>query len=115
VGSRSKTTVCPQDTTTGIEETSVPTIKSTQKQINDSSKDAFATSSNSLPAYSYKDYSPTPTTVYTQHEEEANDLVETLKGCVIIYNELPSKRYITHGQTAGLRHGMAGHISSRRR
>jgi hypothetical protein len=88
VGSRSKTTPSPQDRMTGIEGTSAPTVEATQKWVNDSSKDAPDTSSNSklyaqpLPAYSYKDYSPTPTTVYTQNEEEANDLVETLKGCV---------------------------------
>ncbi|OCH87160.1 ribonuclease H-like protein [Obba rivulosa] len=30
--------------------------------------------------YSYKDFKPRPTIVYTRHEQEANDLVETLKG-----------------------------------
>ena len=33
-----------------------------------------------LPLYSYKQYPPTPAVVYTRHEEEANDLVECLKG-----------------------------------
>jgi hypothetical protein len=33
-----------------------------------------------LPAFSYKDYTPTPIVVYTRHEEEANDLVESLAG-----------------------------------
>ncbi|EJF59660.1 ribonuclease H-like protein [Dichomitus squalens LYAD-421 SS1] len=37
-----------------------------------------AKSSHSL--YSYKQYRPAPAVVYTQHEEEANDLVQTLKG-----------------------------------
>ena len=38
-----------------------------------------------LPKYSYRDYHhPTPTVVYTRHEEEADDLVLGLKpGCVI--------------------------------
>ncbi|KIL66138.1 hypothetical protein M378DRAFT_432809 [Amanita muscaria Koide BX008] len=30
-------------------------------------------------SYSYKDYNPTPTVVYTRHEEEANELVASLK------------------------------------
>ena len=33
--------------------------------------------------YSYKDYSPSPAVVYTCNEEEANDLVECLRGCVV--------------------------------
>jgi hypothetical protein len=33
-----------------------------------------------LPAYSYKAYKPAPTTVYTRHEEETNDLVQSLRG-----------------------------------
>ncbi|KAI0089578.1 ribonuclease H-like domain-containing protein [Irpex rosettiformis] len=32
------------------------------------------------PLYSYKDYTPKPIIVYTRHEDEANDIVETLKG-----------------------------------
>ncbi|KAI0633974.1 ribonuclease H-like domain-containing protein [Trametes polyzona] len=36
-----------------------------------------------LPLYSYKDYSPSPAVVYTQDEEEANDLVQCLKGPVL--------------------------------
>ena len=32
-----------------------------------------------LPVYSYKNYKPSPTVVYTQHEEEANDLIGGLK------------------------------------
>lgn len=31
------------------------------------------------PVYSYKHYKPSPTVVYTQHEEEANDLIAGLK------------------------------------
>lgn len=87
VGSRSKTTSSLHDKMVG---TSAPTVESTHKGVNNLFKDTPTTSSNSmlyaqpLPPYSYKDYSPTPTTVYTQHEEEANDLVETLKGCVFI-------------------------------
>ena len=33
--------------------------------------------------YSYKDYSPEPAVVYTRHEEEANELVSCLRGCVL--------------------------------
>lgn len=36
-----------------------------------------------LPQYSYKDYSPVPAVVYTPDEEEANDLVQCLKGPVM--------------------------------
>ena len=38
-----------------------------------------------LPKYSYRDYyHPTPTVVYTRHEEEADDLILGLKpGCVL--------------------------------
>jgi hypothetical protein len=34
----------------------------------------------SLPLYSYQDFSPIATTVYTRHEEEANDLIGALNG-----------------------------------
>ena len=34
---------------------------------------------NQFPIYSYKRYKPLPTVVYTQHEEEANDLIAGLK------------------------------------
>ena len=37
-------------------------------------------SKSNLPLYSYKQYRPTPAVVYTQHEEEANDLVQGMKG-----------------------------------
>ena len=37
------------------------------------------------PNYSYKDYVPKATIVYTRHEEEANDIVETMKGCATNY------------------------------
>ncbi|KAI1790059.1 ribonuclease H-like protein [Ganoderma leucocontextum] len=37
-------------------------------------------SKSNLPLYSYKQYRPTPAVVYTQHEEEANDLVQSMKG-----------------------------------
>ncbi|KAI0689752.1 ribonuclease H-like domain-containing protein [Cerioporus squamosus] len=33
-----------------------------------------------LPLYSYKQFPPTPAVVYTRHEEEANELVQCLKG-----------------------------------
>ena len=32
-----------------------------------------------LPTYSYKHYKPLPTVVYTEHEQEANDLIAGLK------------------------------------
>jgi hypothetical protein len=32
-----------------------------------------------FPIYSYKRYTPLPTVVYTQHEEETNDLIAGLK------------------------------------
>jgi hypothetical protein len=38
------------------------------------------TADNNLPVYSYEDFSPAPISVYTRHEDEANELVETLKG-----------------------------------
>ena len=34
---------------------------------------------NQFPIYSYKHYKPLPTVVYTQHEQEANDLIAGLK------------------------------------
>jgi len=40
----------------------------------------YQTDAHSLPVYSYKDYFPKPTTVYTQHEEEADELVQALRG-----------------------------------
>ena len=38
-----------------------------------------------LPVYSYKDYSLKATTVYTRHEDEANELVEMLRGYVTVF------------------------------
>ncbi|KAH9848042.1 ribonuclease H-like domain-containing protein [Lenzites betulinus] len=38
---------------------------------------------SALPSYSYKDYTPTPAVVYTPDEDEANDLVQCLKGPVL--------------------------------
>ncbi|PIL29338.1 hypothetical protein GSI_09389 [Ganoderma sinense ZZ0214-1] len=37
-------------------------------------------SKSNFPLYSYKQYRPTPAVVYTRHEEEANDLVQSMKG-----------------------------------
>ena len=34
---------------------------------------------NQFPIYSYQRYNPLPTVVYTQHEEETNDLIAALK------------------------------------
>ena len=36
-------------------------------------------SASSFPFYSYKEYAPMPTVVYTRHEEETNELVSSLK------------------------------------
>lgn len=41
---------------------------------------AATESSKSLPLYSYKDFTPQPAIVYTQHEGETDDLVDSLKG-----------------------------------
>ena len=38
------------------------------------------TADSNFPVYSYEDFSPAPISVYTRHEDEANELVETLKG-----------------------------------
>ena len=35
--------------------------------------------SSSFPLYSYKEYTPKSTVVYTRHEEEANELISSLK------------------------------------
>lgn len=36
-----------------------------------------------LPLYSHQDYSPRPAVVYVRHEDEANELVQSLSGCVL--------------------------------
>jgi hypothetical protein len=33
-----------------------------------------------LPIYSYKDYKPSPVIVYTRDEDEADEIVQTMKG-----------------------------------
>jgi hypothetical protein len=44
------------------------------------SMNGIPTSQNGMfPIYSYKHYEPSPTVVYTQHEEEVNDLIAGLK------------------------------------
>jgi hypothetical protein len=71
-----------------LHHTAVTTADSTTAKADKSSK---PTSSNAkvdasiFPAYSYKDYSPKATTIYTQHEQEANDLVDMLNGCVSVF------------------------------
>ena len=40
--------------------------------------------------FSYKDCKPEPAVVYTCHEEEANDLVQNLRGCVVFVRHQPS-------------------------
>lgn len=37
-------------------------------------------SAPTLPLYFYKDYSPSPAVVYVRHEDEANELVQSLSG-----------------------------------
>ncbi|KAH9886271.1 ribonuclease H-like domain-containing protein [Cubamyces lactineus] len=49
----------------------------------EAAQDAAAPVTIPLPPYSYKDYTPTPAVVYTSHEEEADDLVQCLRGPVI--------------------------------
>ena len=57
-----------------------PSIQ-TEKQGQDKKADPKPVIQPALPIYSYKDYPPAPTMIYTSHEEEANDLVQTLRGC----------------------------------
>ncbi|KAI0324115.1 ribonuclease H-like protein [Cubamyces sp. BRFM 1775] len=45
--------------------------------------DAAISATIPLPPYSYKNYTPTPAVVYTPDEEEANDLVQCLRGPVL--------------------------------
>ena len=40
------------------------------------------TVASEFPLYSYKDYTPSPAVVYIRHEDEANELVQSLSGCV---------------------------------
>lgn len=47
-----------------------------------------------LPPYSYKDYEPKPCLVYTTHEEETNDLVDTLKPGSVLLLIFLSRLYI---------------------
>lgn len=47
-------------------------------------KKVAAKNAEPLPLYSYTDFSPCPSVVYTRHEEEANDLVQALKGQVMV-------------------------------
>ena len=53
---------------------SVNTFLTSKKSVSDEQID-----SDEFPLYSYKRYKPLPTVVYTQHEEEANDLIAGLK------------------------------------
>ena len=53
---------------------SVNTFLTSKKSVLDEQID-----SDEFPLYSYKRYKPLPTVVYTQHEEEANDLIAGLK------------------------------------
>lgn len=66
--------------------TTVPLIRTTSDIENrpevsqEQADNATTASTTPLPLYSYKQYRPVPAVVYTQHEEEANDLVQSLKG-----------------------------------
>jgi len=43
------------------------------------------TSEEVLPIYTYRDYKPKPSIVYTRHEEETNDLIDGLRsGCGLV-------------------------------
>lgn len=44
--------------------------------------------------FSYKDYQPEPAVVYTCHEEEANDLVQNLRGCVVFVRRQSSLIFV---------------------
>ncbi|KAK7683603.1 hypothetical protein QCA50_013441 [Cerrena zonata] len=51
--------------------------------MNGSAQTSQTSSTNvSLPLFAYRDYVPMPTVVYTENEDEANDLVHSLKGPV---------------------------------
>jgi hypothetical protein len=95
--------------TTEVDSTSMSDLPQT-KTIKSSKAQLYPPT---LPIYSYKDYSPKATTVYTQHEQEANDLVEMLRGYVSVFRDLPMKSYILYGQTPGLRYGMASYVPPR--
>lgn len=47
-------------------------------------KPASQNQKSKLTKYSYKDYKPTPTIVYTQSEDEADELVQIMKGYGLI-------------------------------
>src|ERR1700689_3547751 len=80
-GSKKLTTQVSFDTAANIEGSSRSTSGPSKTKAKKSTRDVTAPSSKStpdastLPFYSYKDYSPKATAVYTQHEDEANDLV----------------------------------------
>ena len=58
---------------------SVNTFLTSKKSVSEAQIDT------EFPIYSYRRYKPLPTVVYTQHEEEANDLLAGLKpGYVIL-------------------------------
>ena len=80
---KAKATILPAPCSSDIEndpliaddDVSDSTVETVKPKPKASSK---AKSSHSL--YSYKQYRPEPAVVYIQHEEEANDLVQGLKG-----------------------------------
>ena len=69
-----------------------------------------------LPLYSYKDYTPSPAVVYIRHEDEANELVQSLSGYG--YRTLPNACSDQHPQYGALRlkqslrvrHGVGHHM-----
>jgi hypothetical protein len=109
VGSRGLSTPILYDTSDGAPiPMSIP-VEELSSKASSSKPDA-----SRLPIYSYKDYLPRPGTVYTRHEEEANDLVVTLRGCVcILMFHVLSVNYL-YGQPTWFRHGVVPYISSRR-
>ncbi|OBZ66335.1 Werner syndrome ATP-dependent helicase [Grifola frondosa] len=66
---------------------------------NQTSATKAPTASMQLPLYSHTDYSPSPVVVYTRHEEEADELVQAMKGplgfdlewCVFFRKNMPAR------------------------
>jgi hypothetical protein len=56
------------------------TVKRSISTVAPQSNSDAPTAESNFPVYSYEDFSPAPISVYTRHEDEANELVETLKG-----------------------------------
>ncbi|KAI0717859.1 ribonuclease H-like domain-containing protein [Cerioporus squamosus] len=68
-----------QRTTSDIENQPEAAVAATSGNANSSVTPA-PSEKETLPLYSFKQYPPIPAVVYTRHEEEANELVQCLKG-----------------------------------